>query len=115
MLRLAGERDRLRVVADQQGCPTYAPDLAAAFLTLAQRRIAAPDDPVLGGIFHLAGSGATSWFGLAGEVMTVSASVGGPHRPVDPITTADYTTPPRRPANSVLHCTHTDAVYGIRR
>lgn len=114
MLRLAGERDRLRVVADQQGCPTYAPDLATAILALAQRRVVAPGDPALGGIFHLAGSGATSWFGLAAEVMTVSGRLGGPHRPVDPITTADYPTPARRPANSVLNCRRIEAAYGIR-
>lgn len=114
MLRLAGERDRLRVVADQRGCPTYAPDLAAAILALAQRRVAAPDDPALGGIFHLAGSGATSWFDLAAEVMALSARLGGPHRPVDPIATADYPTPARRPANSVLDCRRIKAAYDIR-
>lgn len=113
MLRLAGERDRLRVVADQQGCPTYAPDLAVALLALARRRVTAPDDAALGGVFHLAGAGATSWWGLACEIMAVSARLGGPHRPVDPIATADYPTPARRPANSVLDCSRIRAAYGI--
>jgi dTDP-4-dehydrorhamnose reductase len=113
MLRLAGERDRLRVVADQQGCPTYAPDLAVALLALVRRRAGAPGDPALGGIFHLAGAGATSWHGLAREVMAVSQRLGGPHKPVDPIATADYPTPARRPANSVLDCSRIASAYDL--
>lgn len=114
MLRLATERDRLRVVADQQGCPTYAPDLAIALLAFARQRAATPDDPALAGVFHLAGAGATSWWGLACAVMEASGRYGGPQRPVDPITTADYPTPARRPANSVLDCSRIAAACGIR-
>lgn len=106
MLRLSAERDRLRVVADQQGSPTYAPDLAVAMLALA-RRLA---DGGEAGVFHLAGSGATTWHGLAVEIMAAA----GRTVSVDAITTADYPTPAKRPANSVLDTAKVAAVYGIR-
>ncbi|WP_341909411.1 dTDP-4-dehydrorhamnose reductase [Ferrovibrio terrae] len=114
MLRLSAERDSLRVVADQHGSPSYAPDLAAAVLTMAQRLMAAPSDAALSGIFHLAGSGATTWHGLASEIMAVAGSLGGRSVPVEAITTADYPTPAKRPANSVLDTSKIAAVYGIR-
>ncbi|HWO17730.1 MAG TPA: dTDP-4-dehydrorhamnose reductase [Kofleriaceae bacterium] len=95
MLRLARELPALRVVADQRGCPTCADDLAAALLELATR---APS-----GIYHARSSGPTTWHGLA------IAIVAEAHRHtqlacerVEPITTADYPTPARRPAYSVL-------------
>jgi dTDP-4-dehydrorhamnose reductase len=109
MLRLSAERDRLRVVADQHGSPTYAPDLAVAILAMA-RRLVGVRDAALSGIFHLAGSGETTWHGLA--VTTMAMAQRGIL--VDPISTADYPTPVTRPANSVLHTAKIEAVYGIR-
>lgn len=109
MLRLSAERDRLRVVADQHGSPTYAPDLAVAILAMA-RRLAGTRDTALSGIFHLAGSGETTWHGLA--VTTMAMAQRGIL--VDPISTADYPTPVTRPANSVLHTAKIEAAYGIR-
>lgn len=109
MLRLSAERDRLRVVADQHGSPTYAPDLATAIVTMA-RRLAGPRDRTLSGIFHLAGAGETTWHGLAVTTMAMA----GRGILVDPISTADYPTPAKRPANSVLNTAKIDAIYGIR-
>lgn len=109
MLRLSAERDRLRVVADQHGSPTYAPDLAVAILAMA-RRLAGARDAVLSGVFHLAGSGETTWHGLAVTTMAMA----GRGILVDPISTADYPTPVTRPANSVLATAKIAAVYGIR-
>lgn len=109
MLRLSAERDRLRVVADQHGSPTYAPDLAAAIVTMA-RRLAGPRDRTLSGIFHLAGAGETTWHGLAVTTMAMA----GRGILVDPISTADYPTPVVRPANSVLNTAKIEAIYGIR-
>ena len=106
MLRLGAERDRLRVVADQQGSPTYAPDLAAAILVLA-RKLAAGGET---GVFHLAGAGSTTWHGLAVEIMAAA----GRGIPVDAITTTDYPTPAQRPANSVLDTAKIASAYGIR-
>jgi dTDP-4-dehydrorhamnose reductase len=109
MLQLSAERDRLRVVADQHGSPTYAPDLAVAILAMA-RRLARARDTALSGIFHLAGSGETTWHGLA--VTTMAMAQRGIL--VDPISTADYPTPVARPANSVLATAKIAAAYGIR-
>jgi len=103
MLRLSTERDRLRVVADQHGSPTYAPDLAVAILAMAKQGKS-------GGIFHLAGAGAATWHDVAVETMRAA----GRSVPVDAISTADYPTPAKRPANSVLETAKIAAVYGIR-
>jgi dTDP-4-dehydrorhamnose reductase len=91
MLRLAGERDELRVVADQVGSPTFTPDLAAMVRRLVVGR--------LPGVFHVTNSGTATWFDLAQA--TFRAAGLDPAR-VSPITTADYPTPARRPAYSVL-------------
>jgi dTDP-4-dehydrorhamnose reductase len=106
MLRLSAERERLRVVADQRGSPSYAPDLAVAIVVLAKQMLAGG----AGGIFHLAGSGETTWHGLAVEVMKAA----GRSIPVDPISTTEYPTPAKRPANSVLDTTKIAEAYGIR-
>lgn len=102
MLRLAGERKTVRVVDDQIGSPTYAPHLAAAILELAARAAQLPAGDPMFGTYHAAGSGAVTWCGLAREVFRVSRERGGPAAEVEPITTAEYPTPARRPANSRL-------------
>lgn len=99
MLRLAAERDRVSVVADQRGSPTSALDLAPALLALADRW-----REVAGETFHLANAGDASWHELAAVVMASSAARGGPSVPVDPIGTADYPTPARRAADTRLDC-----------
>ena len=101
MLRLAADRDEVAVVADQVGCPTWSRDDAEAAL-LAVDCLAR--DPGLAGVYHLTGAGETSWAGLAEAVFAESARRGGPTARVRPITTADYPTPARRPANSRLNC-----------
>lgn len=114
MLRLAESRDEIGVVADQVGTPTYAPDLAEAVIAIARRLVNEPGNAELRGTFHAAGSGETSWAGLAEAVFAASARLGGPSVRVKPITTADYPTPARRPANSRLDCGRLEARYGLR-
>ncbi|WP_308461815.1 dTDP-4-dehydrorhamnose reductase [Sphingomonas folli] len=111
MLRLAAERDTLRVVADQRGCPTAAADLAAALVGIAVRLADDPAAPT--GTFHFSNAGATSWAGFAEEIFRQSARRGGPSAAVTPIATADYPTPARRPANSLLSLRAIGAAYGI--
>lgn len=112
MLRLAGERKELRIVDDQVGNPTYAPHLARALLGVA--RSALEDTPgQRWGIYHLAGTGAVSWCGLAREVFRVSAAKGGPSADVVPIAAADYPTTARRPANSRLDCSKVERAFGV--
>jgi dTDP-4-dehydrorhamnose reductase len=113
MLRLAAERPELRVVADQFGNPTYAPDLADAILELASRVVDKAFPPVWG-IYHAAGTGDTSWHGFATEIVRAAARITVPKVSVIPIATADYPTTTRRPANSQLNCDKLERVFGIR-
>ncbi|MEM9196248.1 MAG: dTDP-4-dehydrorhamnose reductase [Pseudomonadota bacterium] len=106
MLRLGAERPELTVVDDQLGGPTPAAAIAEALVTLARRRLAGAGTP---GIFHFAGAPAVSWCGFARAIME---RAGLPAR-VRGIPTAEFPTPARRPANSVLDCRHIEKVHGI--
>ncbi|MFC3526993.1 dTDP-4-dehydrorhamnose reductase [Paracoccus mangrovi] len=108
MLRLGAERDELRVVADQHGGPTPAADIAQACLTMAEAMRA---DASRGGIYHFSGAPDTSWAGFACEIM---AQAGLSCHIVD-ISTSDYPTPARRPANSRLNCAAISRDFGIAR
>jgi dTDP-4-dehydrorhamnose reductase len=94
MLRLAEARDILGVVNDQTGCPTSAADIANALLTIAKT------DRV--GTWHFVNSGAATWHDLAAFVFARSSQAGLTVPVLNAITTADYPTPARRPANSQL-------------
>ena len=111
MLRLARERDLVRVVADQHGTPTAASDLAeATFAILAKLQ----DEDARFGTFHLTNSGRTTWHGFAEAIFAGLARRGGRAPRLDAIATADYPTPARRPAMSVLDCAKIERVFGIR-
>jgi dTDP-4-dehydrorhamnose reductase len=112
MLRLAGERDELRVVDDQIGCPTYADPLADATIEIVRRIQSQPEPHNLYGTYHAVCSGQTSWCGFAREIVTLAGL--GERVRVTPIATADYPTPARRPANSVLACDKLERAFGIR-
>lgn len=109
MLRLAREREELRVVDDQIGNPTSAHDLAAKLLVIA---LSAPAKPDLAGIYHVTAQGETSWCGFAREIMRLAGERGHRSVPVLPTTTADYPTPARRPSNSRLDCTKLEKAFG---
>ncbi len=113
MLRLARERPELRVVADQQGCPTYAPHLAEAILDIAAR-LAPGQAASAWGTYHATAAGETTWHGFADAIVCAAARLGIPQVPVIPITTADYPTPARRPANSRLDCSKLERTFGVR-
>jgi dTDP-4-dehydrorhamnose reductase len=114
MLRLAAERDQLRVVDDQVGCPTYAPDIAEATLAIAARIARDGWRPDHAGVTHLAGPDAVSWCGFAREIVRQSALRGGRSVPVDPIATADYPAPAARPGNSRLSTARLADMFDIR-
>ncbi|HHW76836.1 MAG TPA: dTDP-4-dehydrorhamnose reductase [Xanthomonadaceae bacterium] len=114
ILRLAREREELRVVADQQGCPTYAGDIADALLELAGR-VGEIDANRAWGVYHYCGEPPITWHGFASAIVEMArAREPLPVRTVTPITTADYPTPAARPANSVLDCSRLSARFGIR-
>lgn len=110
MLRLAAERDELRVVADQVGSPTPARWLAG----LTALVLARADAPA--GLWHAVAGGQTSWHGLAEAIVEDAVAAGLlRHRPrVVPIATADYPTLARRPAYSCLDCGRLDRDFGLR-
>jgi dTDP-4-dehydrorhamnose reductase len=113
MLRLAREREELRVVADQHGCPTFAGDIADMLLQLANQ-ISRIDLEKAWGIYHYCGTPATTWYGFT-NALVEQARVYEPLavRTVTAITTADYPTPARRPTHSVLDCSKIRARFGI--
>jgi dTDP-4-dehydrorhamnose reductase len=114
MLNLGKTRDRLSVVADQYGCPTAAADLSDAILAIVSRLDATGWQPAYHGIFHAAGTGATTWHGLAVATFEEAGRHGAKVPEVVPIATAAYPTPAKRPANSRLDCTRLHDVFDIR-
>jgi len=111
MLRVAASNAMLRVVDDQTGSPTSAADLARALAIVAMRL--ASDPEALSGTFHFSNAGAVTWAGFARTIFAQSLQRGGPSAEVTPIATADYLTPARRPANSLLSTAALTAAYGI--
>lgn len=112
MLRLAADRDQLDVVDDQHGNPSYAPHLAQAIMHVVRKTLENPGfEPW--GVYHLAGTGSTTWCGLAREVFRCSEASGGPHAHVGAITTSQYPTPAKRPANSQLDCAKAKRIFGV--
>ncbi|WP_420140243.1 dTDP-4-dehydrorhamnose reductase [Sphingomonas sp.] len=109
MLRLAADRDELRVVADQHGCPTGADDIARAVLTILDRI----DDPAAFGTYHLVNQGEATWADLAEAVFARAAAHGGKAPRVGRIATKDYPTPAARPANSRLDTAKLRRQFGI--
>jgi dTDP-4-dehydrorhamnose reductase len=108
MLRLAREREELRVVNDQRGAPTSSIALAAATTDILRRH-----DANASGLFHLTAGGETTWFGFT-EAIVERARSTLPRVPrLVPIVTAEYPTPTRRPANSVLSCAKVRTALGI--
>lgn len=113
MLRLAGERDRLRVVADQIGSPTPARWIAAVTVALLARWQAGAEWP--SGIVHLTASGQASWHGFAEAIFAAAVEAGVLERApaVEAIPTSAYPTPARRPAYSCLDTSALRARFGV--
>ena len=112
MLGAAQKTAHLRVVADQKGCPTAAADLAAAILAIAAR-LEQAWQPHYVGIYHAAGTGWTTWHGLAEATFNAARPYNHPIPTVEPIRTADWPTPARRPTDSRLDCTKLHQVFGV--
>jgi len=112
MLRLAGERDEVSVVADQVGNPTSALAIADGIFKVATNLVS-DSSPKLRGVFHMTAPGEASWADFAEAIFTASAVRGGPSASVRRIGTTDYPTPATRPANSRLDCGLIAKVHGV--
>jgi len=111
MLRLADRGGRIRVVNDQVGCPTYAPDIAAAIISISRRIRNWRDE--YAGITNLAGPDAMTWYTFACAIFRQSAVRGGPSVMVEPITTSEYPTRAARPVNSGLSTRRLRSMFDI--
>jgi dTDP-4-dehydrorhamnose reductase len=107
MLRLGADRPEMRVVADQIGNPSSADDIAAALLSVVDQLGARS------GTWHFVNQGAASWHDLAAHIFAATAARRLPTPQLMPITTADYPTPARRPANSQLSTAQFERDFGI--
>jgi len=108
MLRLGAEREALTIVADQIGGPTCAAEIAQACVAIAKTLASEPEKS---GIYHFSGTPDTSWADFA-RVIFDAANI--PCAVTD-IPSSDYPTPAKRPLNSRLDCTTTEASFGISR
>ncbi|MGB3794688.1 MAG: sugar nucleotide-binding protein, partial [Alteraurantiacibacter sp.] len=106
MLRLMRERDELRVVRDQIGSPTWASGLATTLWGLIGKGAS--------GTFHHSDAGVASWYDFAVAIQEEALAAGLLERevPIHPVTSADFPTPARRPAFSLLDCTGTRETLG---
>ena len=112
MLGLGKEKEALSVVADQYGCPTYAADLADAILTIATQISEHRD--VIWGTYHYCGKGVTTWHGFAQAIFDLANQYDTFQvKKVVPITTSEYPTPAKRPANSGMDCSLITKNFGI--
>jgi dTDP-4-dehydrorhamnose reductase len=111
MLRLAGERDEIGVVNDQIGCPTSATDIADAVLMIANKMTKDGAPPT--GTWHFVNSGSATWYDLAAYVFSAAKARGARVPKLNPITTSQYPTPARRPANSQLDTSRITQDFGI--
>jgi dTDP-4-dehydrorhamnose reductase len=102
MIRLAGEREELRVVSDQHCTPSFTGDVAMMLKAL----IASNQF----GLYHVTNSGATTWYELASELFRQSRI----STRVLPIPSSDYPARARRPGYSVLDCTRAETVTGVK-
>ncbi|MEY4890600.1 MAG: hypothetical protein RIQ75_1730, partial [Pseudomonadota bacterium] len=93
------------------GRPTAAEDIAPALWALARGLVAMGKSPHQ--LYHLGPQGDASWADFAAAIMEASLAAGGPSAAISRIATADYPTPAKRPANSVLNCTHIEQDWGI--
>ena len=108
MLRLGKEKEEIGVVNDQTGTPASAADLVDAILHIIQKISISKKN--YGGIYHYSNEGACTWYDFASEIMRLA----GLSCRVNPITTAEYPLPAKRPAYSVLDKSKIKSTFGLK-
>lgn len=114
MMRLAREREKLRVVRDQFGCPTWSRMIAETTALALSRALGATDRAAVNGVYHLAAQGQTSWHGFAEAIIALMPEGEKKCRTVEPIPTTEYPLPAKRPAYSVLSCEKLQRAFGLQ-
>ncbi len=114
MQRLAREREKLRVVDDQFGCPTWSRMIAETTALALKQVLAGADRSAYNGDYHLAAGGQTNWHGFASRIIEWMPEAERKCRVVERITTLEYPTPAKRPAYSVLDCGKLQKTFGLR-
>jgi dTDP-4-dehydrorhamnose reductase len=114
MLNAAQRTPVLRVVADQRGTPTAAPDLAVAIFEIAGKIRHHGWQDSFAGVFHATNAGETTWHGFALAIFEEAGAVGHPVPRIDPISTSDWPTPAQRPADSRLDCEKLNRIFGYQ-
>ena len=113
MLRVGAGRDELNVVDDQRGNPTSALDIAQGILT-ASTKVLSGDPAAAPGVYHMSGTGEATWADFASFIFECSHAIGGPSAAVNRITSAEFPTPVKRPANSRLDCQKFAEAFDVR-
>jgi dTDP-4-dehydrorhamnose reductase len=118
IVRLAREREELRIVDDQWGAPTWARSVADGIAAIAaragrDRASIAASFAERGGIYHMTAAGRTNWHQFATRILQLLPDPARRLRELTPIASAQYPTAARRPANSVLDCTRLAQDWGI--
>jgi dTDP-4-dehydrorhamnose reductase len=116
ILRVAGEKQQMSIVADQHGAPTWSRDLARLAATILAAAPNAEAAATYQGIYHATGAGETTWFGFATEAIRQRRLIEpqAHFAVILPIPTSGYPTPAQRPTNSRLHCGKLDATFGFQ-
>ena len=114
MQRLARERETLRVVGDQFGCPTWSRMIAETTVLALKQVLAGADRSACNGEYHLAAGGQANWHEFASRIIELMPEAERKCRAVERITTAEYPTPAKRPAYSVLDCGKLQKTFGLR-
>ena len=112
--RLAREREKLRVVGDQFGCPTWSRMIAETTALSLKQVLAGADRSAFNGEYHLAAGGRSNWHEFASRIIEWMPEADRKCRAVEKITTAEYPTPAKRPAYSVLDCGKLQKTFGLR-
>jgi len=114
MQRLARERETLRVVGDQFGCPTWSRMIAETTVLALKQALVGADRSACNGEYHLAAGGQANWHEFASRIIELMPEAERKCHAVERITTAEYPTPAKRPAYSVLDCGKLQKTFGLR-
>ena len=114
IMRLAREREKLRVVNDQTGCPTWSRMIAETTALALNQVVVAGDGGKFSGTYHLAASGETTWHAFAQAIVNLMPPEGRKCSQIDAIPSSEYPTPAKRPTHSALSCTKLKRVFGLQ-